>query len=164
MTKAMVRERDFAKVASLDRRRLATLLSQMAADIDQERGERLQELRRGKGNPPQPLVAAAVGVSLRTYQSWEAGGGIRFDNREALAKYFGVSISYIVGGETPDVIGSLNGERTQLDRIEEKLDEALSRAALPAEALDLLRQIAEAGPSRRPGDGESPEAGGASPS
>lgn len=70
----------------------------------QQIAERIQDMRAQRGNPPQPIVAAAVGVSLRTYQNWEAGDAIpRHLNLERLAGYYGVSEEYILTGHENSV-------------------------------------------------------------
>jgi transcriptional regulator with XRE-family HTH domain len=79
---------------------------------------RIRELR---GLRPQPQMASEVGVSLRGYQQWEAGGGIKWSNLERLAKVHDVSPNYILYGEEKP-----RGPKTQLDRIEAKLDELLA--------------------------------------
>lgn len=65
----------------------------------QEIAERIRELRHNKGNPPQTRVAKALGVSERTYQTWEqAEAKPGYDNLEALARFFRVSEEYILTG------------------------------------------------------------------
>jgi transcriptional regulator with XRE-family HTH domain len=103
----------------------------MAADRErqEEIGARIKELR---GRIPQPVVADAVGVTLRAYQAWEAGdSGIAWPNLVKLAKYFKVSADYLEYGES-----GRQGPSTQLDRIEaalaeleDKLDVLLERTA-----------------------------------
>lgn len=127
MTKTTTAKKRFMAPTSQLSRRKTTFLLQMAQAADQERGQRLRELRGGK---PQPVVADAVGVTLRAYQEWEAGGGIRWDNVKKLAECFGVDDDYILNGpreDTPDLMGALSdGDlsqlRDQLNRVEDKLD------------------------------------------
>jgi transcriptional regulator with XRE-family HTH domain len=65
----------------------------------QEIAGRIKHLRERKGNPPQPTVANAMGVALRTYQNWEAGDAIpRHGNLEALAAYYEVSEEWVLTG------------------------------------------------------------------
>lgn len=93
---------------------------------DLERGERIKELRLAR-HLTQPAVAEAIGVTLRGYQKYEAGGGIKWDNAKALAKFFRVDPDYLMSGpktETPDL--SRNGQPSQLDRIEAKLDHVIA--------------------------------------
>lgn len=107
--------------------RAATLLLQMA---DLERGERIRSLRIAHPEYGQKHLAAAAGVTIRAYQAWEAGGGIKIENAKALAKFLKVDWRWIVHGDTqptPDVIGALGSRdetalREQLDRHEKKLD------------------------------------------
>jgi transcriptional regulator with XRE-family HTH domain len=71
---------------------------------------------------PQPQIAERVGVTLRAYQEWEAGGGIAWPNLEKLADIHGVSTDWLEHGDEQPVPAP-----SQLDRIERKLDEVLSR-------------------------------------
>lgn len=119
-------------------------------------GERLRELRGAK---TQPAIADAVGVTLRAYQHWEAGGGISWDNLQGLAEHFGVTENYILYG-TNEGPGH---RQEQLDRIEEKLDDLLGffaaalnttrlvteeSRAVTAAAVDLLDAAATAAPAQ----------------
>ncbi len=85
----------------------------------QDVAQRIRELR---GPRPQPRIAAEVGVTLRAYQAWEAGGGIAWPNLEKLAEFHGVTTSWLEHGDAGPGL-----PRTQLDRIESKLDQLLSR-------------------------------------
>lgn len=112
-------QRPFVAGTSRSTRSLTTLLNQMA---DLERGARIAELRKAK-HLTQPAVAELVGVTLRAYQAWEAGGGIAWDNVKLLAKKLGADPDYILSGpkpETPDLFPS--GDAGQLDRIEKALE------------------------------------------
>lgn len=58
---------------------------------------RLKELRKEKGLSRQAL-AKKIGVHYRTLQNWENGANtINPDKAQALADYFGVSASYLLG-------------------------------------------------------------------
>lgn len=109
-----------------------TLLLAMAADLERlhAQAERIKELRLDKQHRDgkrisQETAAHKVGVSVRQYRTWESTGAvIQFDNLQALATYFDTSTSYIEFGEetraeTPD----LSNGASQLDRIEERLDQ-----------------------------------------
>jgi hypothetical protein len=86
------------------------------------RGEIASRIRVLRGPRPQPQIAAEVGVSLRAYQGWEAGGGIAWPNLQRLADIHGVTTNWLEhGDERPEAA------RSQLDRIERKLDELLGR-------------------------------------
>ncbi|HWW91244.1 MAG TPA: helix-turn-helix transcriptional regulator [Solirubrobacteraceae bacterium] len=81
---------------------------------DPKRAQRLKDLRDVR---PQSTVARALGVETRSVQHWESGHGISWPNLEALATYYGVTTNYLLyGDERPE------GARSQLDRIEQKLD------------------------------------------
>ncbi|HWX46001.1 MAG TPA: helix-turn-helix transcriptional regulator [Solirubrobacteraceae bacterium] len=111
----------------------------MAMELERQRevGARIKQLR---GPRPQPVVADKVGVTLRAYHAWEAGeSGIAWRNLQKLAAVFGVSENYLLyGSEEP------RGAETQLDRIEEKLDDILSRLPEADPGADLERELEEA--------------------
>jgi transcriptional regulator with XRE-family HTH domain len=82
------------------------------AQADAERGDRIRSLRENL-HLTQEAMADRVGLTLRGYQEWEAGGGIKWDNAKRLAKVAGVEPDWIMGGdrgETPDVLGVGNDE------------------------------------------------------
>lgn len=82
----------------------------------------------------QPAVAAKLGIGLRAYQKLERVGTTKYERCEELAEIHAewardsadwghVSADWIWDGRiprgaAPDLLGELNGERTQLDRIE----------------------------------------------
>ena len=89
---------------------------------------RIRHLRESQ-HLTQPEVAEGAGVSLRGYQAWEAGDSDPTPrNRKALAAFFGVTPDHIACGherpraDAPDLAATFNGNGTQLDRIELKLD------------------------------------------
>lgn len=82
----------------------------------------LRELRKGAGKT-QPDVAEAVGVTLRAYQEWEAGGTIRPENARKLAQVWNRSTTDFLAGDE-DIAASPTPN--QLDRIEAKLDTLIS--------------------------------------
>lgn len=101
-----------------DRRRLAI---QMAMELERqaEVAARIKELR---GPKPQPVIADAVGVRLRTYQHWEAGdGGIAWENLQKLADVFAVSADYLLYGER-----EARGPQSQLDQMQATLEQIAS--------------------------------------
>jgi transcriptional regulator with XRE-family HTH domain len=104
-------------------RSFSTLLAQMA---DLERGQRIRELRVAK-HLTQPAAAELAGVTLRAYQAWEAGGGIRFEHVKTLASALEGDADFILNGPkpaTPDPFtgGAAGVVMTRLDRLEAKLD------------------------------------------
>jgi transcriptional regulator with XRE-family HTH domain len=124
---------DFAKFSSRETRNARTLRVYMALR-NQEIAQRIKDLREAKGNPPQPIVAAAIQVSLRTYQNWEAGDARpEYRNLEALAAYYKVSEEFILTGvenaqqESPIVVSDQMESgfiefRGHVDKLIEKLD------------------------------------------
>jgi transcriptional regulator with XRE-family HTH domain len=89
---------NFMKSSSPSRSDARTFQAEMALK-NQAIAQRIRGLREARGNPPQPIVAAKVGVSLRTYQNWEAGDAKpEYRNLERLSDYFGVSEEFILTG------------------------------------------------------------------
>jgi transcriptional regulator with XRE-family HTH domain len=114
-TKSRPAQTKFATSTWRPPRRATTFLLQMA-QADAERGERIKWLRE-RLHLTQEAMADKVGVTLRGYQEWEAGGGIRWPNAQKLAKAGNVQADWIMSGdrsETPDL-----SSQSQLDRIEE---------------------------------------------
>lgn len=104
---------------------LATFRQQMA---DYVRGEELVALREAR-HLTQEKAAHEIGTTAKSLRSWEKGGTIRWENAKKLAAFYKVDAHTLVTREptdTPNVLDSLNG-KSQLDRIEEKLDELLRR-------------------------------------
>lgn len=120
-------------------------------------GARIAELREHH-HWTQPAAAERARVSLRTYQTWEAGDATpRWHNYERLAKAFGVTVDEIISAAP---VGSANGVAEQLSRIEAKLDAVLravgeseppdaEAAALRREVARLRREDADVAESRR---------------
>jgi len=121
---------------------------------DLKRGERIKLLREER-HMTQPAVADAIGITLRAYQKYETGGGLKWDNAVALAKVFQVQTSDIMGkpGTPPAPYGLPSA---QLDSIEAKLDqilETLTRrgaAETPSPPGELGRRV-RATPPTKPG-------------
>jgi hypothetical protein len=89
--------------------------------IEVKRENVASRIRVLRGPRPQPQIAREVGVTLRAYQEWEAGGGIAWQNLQKLAEVHQVSTNWLAhGDEQPE------RARTQLDRIEGKLDALLA--------------------------------------
>lgn len=111
---------------------------------EERRHEMAARIRQLRGPKPQPVVAAAVGVGLRTFQTWEeAAAAPSWENLQALAHEFRVSENYLLYGDDEPA-----GPETQLDRIE----------MLVREVLDLLR-----GGGQEPGTAGGPVSGGGPP-
>jgi transcriptional regulator with XRE-family HTH domain len=109
---------------------------------DLERGQRIKELRESR-HLTQEATAEALGVTLRGYQEWEAGGGIKWDNVKKVARLYKVDAEFVMNGpkpETPDLLGAKAG---QLDRVEMKLDDALNRIAAMSVQLAALSRAVE---------------------
>jgi transcriptional regulator with XRE-family HTH domain len=107
--------------AGLQGRETTGKLPAMATELVRRR-DVASRIRALRGTRPQPQVAAEVGVSVRAYQQWEAGGGIAWPNLQRLADIYGVTTNWLENGDTRP-----EAARSQLDRIERKLDELLGR-------------------------------------
>lgn len=129
---------------------------------EQDRGDVAARIRDLRGRVPQQLVADRVGVTLRAYQAWEAGGGIGWENLRKLAKHYSVTEEFILYGSddappTPSQLERIEHGIARLERIEHKLDALLAHFGLsevsdPAELLE--QELADASrPSPRRGRG-----------
>lgn len=119
-TKSIFAQRGYVPGTSRSPRSARTLALQMAqaeAERQREIGARIKDLR---GRIPQPVIADRVGVTLRAYQAWEAGGGIAWDNLVKLAEVFGVSEDFIEYG-----LGGDYKPGTNAARLEQKVDALL---------------------------------------
>lgn len=129
--KANIAQNAYVPGTSRGPRSIRTVLLQMARAEDERakaRGDRIRELR---GSVPQPRIAEQVGVTLRAYQEWEAGGGIGWDNLVKLAETFGVSEEYVEYG-----VSGRPRPGTDLGRLERKLDALLVHAGIDPAGLD----------------------------
>lgn len=131
MLKSRVQQSNFRKSSLSPAQARHTVLLAMAADAEKLRAqaERIKELRKEKERRDgekvsQETAAHGIGVSVRTYRTWEStGADLRFENLKALAGYYDTTVDYIEHGRergsTPDL--SLVGELSQLDKIEAML-------------------------------------------
>lgn len=118
--------------ASYPSRNATTLLVSMP---DLDRGNRIKALREER-HLTQPALAERIGVTLRAYQEWEAGGGIRWMNAKRLASALCSTPDYVMSGPTPEPEPA---ELSQLDRIEDEL--RLLRAESAARDAEVLARI-----------------------
>lgn len=128
---------------------------------DLERGLRVKGLREA-AHLTQEAIADELGVTLRGYQEWEAGGGIKWDNAKKLAKFHDVDTEFLMNGprdETPDLLGAHDG--SQLDRLEKQVtdltaavNELVNRLEPEPEARRVSEAVrrAAAEPSRTPAE------------
>jgi transcriptional regulator with XRE-family HTH domain len=160
-TNQAITKSDFAPGTSRRHQSVHSLALRIAAQLDAqmteaERERQLQvaqRVRELRGVRTQQWVADKIGVTLRAYQAWEAGGGIAGPNIAALAKLYDVPEDFIVYGSerraTPD----------QLDRIEGLLVDVSERLArledlVTERELEDLEAEAEPGrPARRKPNG-----------
>ena len=123
--------------------------------------ERLYQLRKGRGISQEEL-AHTVGVSRQAVQKWEAGTSRPdLDNLAALARYFNVTLDYLVTGQVDeawlretsatDLATSLRVNYVLANRqgrlLRESLSSSQSRTGLPSGAaaenlmLETLRDL-----------------------
>lgn len=96
--------------------------------------ERLLDLRERHGLS-QEHAAQRVGITHRQWQRWETGASMPYPrNLDAVASAFGISVADFFDADPAVEVADVG----QLDRIEAKLDELLSRlpALGPAEVLE----------------------------
>lgn len=82
-----------------------------------------QRIKRFRGQMRQHQVAEELGVSTRTYQTWEAGDNATdLEHYEKLAALFGVPVAEIIGTENgePPWVAEI---KAQLQRIEAELQD-----------------------------------------
>lgn len=131
---------------------------------DVARGDQLRRLRSARHETQQD-VADEVGVSLRAYQAWEAGGTIKWVNAKRLGEHFAINPESLTAredeDETPDAIGALNDTGTiaevldRLGAIESRLATQAARNEEMRIALDQLVARQELGAN---GGSQSPRA------
>lgn len=91
-----------------------------------EMGDRLKELRSKRGYKQQ-YIADRIGVTLRTYQMYQAGSVEPGQEKlEKLAELYGVTPEYILRGDTPQ-IPSVTDVNRRLKRIEDQLADILEQ-------------------------------------
>ncbi len=128
----------------VDALRLQLVVAEYRARV----GQRIREAREKKGWTQRQLAYALPGqADGPTISRWERGGVLpQTDTLEALAKALDVDVSYFLAPEPEredttdllDVLAQPDGSKSQLDRIEAKLDDLLSRPTLE-EATEFLR-------------------------
>jgi transcriptional regulator with XRE-family HTH domain len=111
-------------------------LTEIAEDIDKERGARLRGLIEAS-HLTQRKLADAVGVESRTVQRWLNGKGIAPENREPLAAALGRPVAYIMHGELEgpdphDILGRLDA-----------IEQALAEPRAPATYAELAESAAQ---------------------
>ena len=139
-----------------------SLLLAMAKDVErlEDQGARIKQLRL-QATRSQLQVANALHVTPRAYQLWESGrGDIATENLTRLARYLGTTPDFIRYGvmkrERPQALGTAD-EPSQLDRIEDKLDQILAvlkedtaADAVAAELEDLPGLLAQQDAPQKP--------------
>jgi transcriptional regulator with XRE-family HTH domain len=103
---------------------------------DLERGQRIKDARHAK-RLTQPAVvqllrerAGAEVVTLRGYQSWESGGGIRWENAKVLADVLGLDAERIMSGEptpTPNPFAEPAADPTKVTELLESVHTLLQQ-------------------------------------
>lgn len=119
-----------------------TVLHRMA--MDEERAARIRDLKDQRPDLTWSAIADKVGVTERSAIAWQTTGGIEYENAKKLAKVFKVNVDWLWSGSeptTPDLMGSLNGDRSQLDRIEAKVDLLLRMVGGTIDPADFTEDI-----------------------
>lgn len=121
--------------------------------------ERLRELRHLNGSDGKPLsqedAAHLADITTRQWQRWESGESMPYPKSLGrVADAFGISIEFFETAPADrvrtDLLGQLDGaNKSQLDRIEFKLDVLLLHFEISAAEIELSRQGEE--PDREPG-------------
>lgn len=83
-------------------------------------GARLKALRRRRLLSVSD-VASRIGIAQSTYREWEYGRAIKGEPYEGLAKAFDVSLSEILTGHKPDLVGDLDQIVSLITRIRNNL-------------------------------------------
>ena len=84
---------------------------------------KVKELRRGK-NQSQTELSAAIGVSLRTIQNYEAGKvDISSKKLELIAQHYNVTVAYLFGGKKEEKEEIKEVKEFKTLNIDAKLDE-----------------------------------------
>lgn len=117
-----------------------SVLLRMAADED--RAERIRELKERRPDLTWGRIASAIPVSERSTYDWRRTGAISHEHAIELARVFDVDPDWLWSGRdpdapSPDLMGTLS-RATQLDRIEAKLDQLQATVARAAIELELL--------------------------
>jgi transcriptional regulator with XRE-family HTH domain len=159
-----------AQMQSTDRAAFARAIErQDMAELERAAiASRIKEARKEAGLS-QPEMAAALDVIPRTYQNYESVSNPRtpWGLLNQIATVTGKTTEWLIHGErqsAPRLVDTLNGNsRSQLDRLEKKVDAILDhfgvrpRGADPAETLaqaaTRASQLAREGRDRRSGDG-----------
>lgn len=132
-TKSRPKSKFAQSISSRKREIEATLRLAMARDEQQlrEMGARIKELRLAHGYKQQ-WIADQIGVTLRTYQNWQAGATPpEQENLEKLAELFEVEPRYIMRGDTPDLLGTMGGDAlARLERIETAIEDLATGSRL----------------------------------
>jgi DNA-binding XRE family transcriptional regulator len=129
--------------------RLTTFRQQMA---DFARGQLLVDLRERR-HLSQEDAAHEIGVSTKSLRAWEHGGKIRWPNAKRVGAFYAVDPESLVSrdapGETPDVLGTFNGELPadldiRLARLERGVQRLLEAQGLRPETDDEVTQALDA--------------------
>ena len=159
LTKSSPHEKLFVPGTSRHREACVTLRLEMARDQAQllEMGARIKELREAHGYTQQ-RVADHVGVTLRTYQFWQAGKSPPSrDSLEKLAELFCVTPTYITRGETPK-LEMIDGDGEDAD-IKQQLEAMTGLVRELVDQVRLLRgelTVRDAEERQRTGPSEQP--------
>lgn len=120
----------------------------MTTERDQDRGQRIKQLRREHGYTSGQALAEAIGVHPRSVSNWEAGKPIDGPNLARLAEVLDTTPGFIWTGKQDEPADPVSVIRARVDRLEGKLaqhdgDRAVALRAHDKRVLDELAQIRE---------------------
>jgi transcriptional regulator with XRE-family HTH domain len=155
----------YAPGTSRGARSATTLLAQVA---DIERGQRIKAQREGlhltqpavvdlieaaarelpREHPLHPEQLGKAPVTLRGYQAWEKGGGVRWENAKLLAQVLHTDVTRLINGapaETPDPFPApVQEQLAEMGKaIEKQADALVTQASVLKELRDAVRELRE---------------------
>lgn len=86
---------------------------------------KIKEIRESK-NLNQETIANAINVSKNTYLNYEKGTqSPKLETIEKLAKYYGISVSEVIGDSEPSMDYKLKNKLSMIDELDEQEKESL---------------------------------------
>lgn len=116
-----------------------TVLLRMAAD--QERADRIRQIKQDNPGLKWRHIADHVGVELRSAQMWQETGAISYENAKKLAELVDVSVDWIMRG-TPSSTPSPFPEPTLESELGNVLQEIKAQLAEQTRVLDEIKDYA----------------------
>lgn len=120
-------KKNLSRASLKESRSARTVLLQMAAD--QERAERLKQLKADRPSLRWRQIADAVGVTERSVAEWAKTGAMSYDKAKALAVFLEVDLQWLWEGpkrQSPDLMDALDGGRSDLEERLERMEQQQS--------------------------------------